>query len=122
MEVAYAGSVKVCVIGAGQVGANFSYALMIRGLAAEIVLIDKNPDLAAGQAEDMSHGLRYVSPTKVHAGDYADCDSADIVVITAGAAQKPGETRLDLTRRNIEVMNEIVPNLCRYANNAIVIG
>ncbi|MBN1465185.1 L-lactate dehydrogenase [candidate division KSB1 bacterium] len=112
---------KVCVIGAGQVGATFSYALMIRGLAAEIVLIDKNPDLASGQAEDMSHGLPYVSPTNVHAGEYSDCKDADIIVIAAGAAQKPGETRLDLTKRNVDVMNEIVPDICRYAQDAILI-
>lgn len=112
---------KVCVIGAGQVGATFAYALMIRGLASEIVLIDVNTALAAGQAEDMSHGLPFVSPTKVFAGDYSDCDGADIVVIAAGAAQKPGETRLDLTRRNVDVMHKVIPDVCRYAANAILI-
>lgn len=112
---------KICVIGAGQVGATFAYALMIRGLASEIVLMDVNHDLASGQAEDMSHGLPYVSPTRIYAGDYADCQGADIIVITAGAAQKPGETRLDLTKRNVEIMRTIVPSIVKYTTDAILI-
>lgn len=112
---------KICVVGAGQVGATFAYALMIRGLASEIVLIDVNKNLASGQAEDMSHGLPYVSPTKVYAGDYPDCDGADIVVITAGAAQKPGETRLDLTKRNVDIMSQIVPAITKHTTDAILI-
>ena len=112
---------KVCVVGAGQVGSTFAYALMIRGLASEIVLIDSNENLASGQAEDMSHGLPYVSPTKVYAGDFSDCENANIVVITAGAAQKPGESRLDLTRRNADIMSEIVPAVCEYAKEAVLI-
>jgi L-lactate dehydrogenase len=69
----------------------------------------------------MSHGLPYVSPTKIYAGDYADCTDADIVVITAGAAQKPGETRLDLTKRNVDILRQIVAELCRYTRDAILI-
>ena len=114
-------SLKVCVIGAGQVGATFAYALMIRGLASEIVLIDINKDLASGQAEDMSHGLPYVSPTNVHAGDYSDCQNADIVVITAGAAQKPGESRLDLTKRNVDIFSKIIPDISKHTKDAILI-
>ena len=112
---------KVCVIGVGQVGSTFAYATMIRGLASEIVLIDANKDLAAGQAEDMSHGLPYVSPTHVYAGDYSDCTNADIVVITAGAAQKPGESRLDLTKRNVDIFSKIIPDVCKYTKDAILI-
>ncbi|MBN1479785.1 L-lactate dehydrogenase [candidate division KSB1 bacterium] len=121
MDYSLRHGLKVCVIGAGQVGATFAYALMIRGLASEIVLIDVNKDLASGQAEDMSHGLPYVSPTKIFAGDYGDCEDADIVVISAGAAQKSGETRLDLTKRNVDIMAKVVPDICRYASNAILI-
>ncbi len=88
-------NLKVAVVGAGQVGATFAYALLIRGLASEIVLIDANRALAEGQAEDMSHGLPYVRPVHIFAGAYSDCRDADIIVITAGAAQKPGETRLE---------------------------
>jgi L-lactate dehydrogenase len=112
---------KVCVVGVGQVGSTFAYALMIRGLASEIVLIDANKNLAAGQAEDMSHGLPYVSPTNVYAGDYSDCKNADIVVITAGAAQQAGESRLDLTKRNVDIFSKIIPNVCKYTQDAILI-
>jgi L-lactate dehydrogenase len=112
---------KVCVIGAGQVGATFAFSLMLRGLTSEIVIIDINKDLASGQAEDMSHGLPYVSPTKVHAGEYADCENADIVVIAAGAAQKSGETRLDLTKRNVDIMSKVVPEICKYARETLLI-
>lgn len=114
-------SLKVCVIGAGQVGATFAYALLMRGLASEIVLIDQNRELAEGQAEDMSHGLPYVHPAHIHAGDYADCRNADVIVITAGAAQKPGETRLDLTKRNVDIYRQIIPAITKYTRDAILI-
>ncbi len=114
-------SLKVCVVGAGQVGSTFAYALMIRGLAAEIVLIDRDEKLAEGQAEDMSHGLPYVRPTNIHVGDYSDCENADIVVITAGAAQKPEESRLDLTQKNVDIYRKIIPEITRYNDSAILI-
>lgn len=114
-------SLKVCVVGAGQVGSTFAYALMMRGLAAEIVLIDRDEKLAEGQAEDMSHGLPYVRPTHIHAGEYSDCENADIVVITAGAAQKPGESRLDLTKKNVEIYEKIIPEITQYNDSAILI-
>lgn len=121
MKVFSKRGLKVCVVGVGQVGSTFAYALMIRGLASEIVLIDANKDLAAGQAEDMSHGLPFVSPTNVHAGDYSDCRHADIIVITAGAAQKQGESRLDLTKRNVDIFSTIIPEISKYAQEAILI-
>lgn len=114
-------SLKIVIIGAGAVGSTFAYALMIRGLASEIVLIDTNRNLAEGQAEDLSHGLPYVRPAHVYAGDYSDCKDADVVVITAGAAQKPGETRLELTRRNVDVFRSIVPSITQYTRDAILI-
>jgi len=114
-------SLKVCVIGAGQVGSTFAYALLMRGLASEIVLIDRNRELAEGQAEDMSHGLPYVRPSNIYAGDYADCANADVIVITAGAAQKSGETRLDLTKKNVAIYNQIIPSITQYTKDAILI-
>ncbi len=114
-------SLKVCIVGAGQVGSTFAYALLMRGLASEIVLIDQNRGLAEGQAEDMSHGLPYVRPAHVYAGDYEDCANADVVVITAGAAQKPGETRLDLTKKNVEIYSKIIPSITQYTEDAILI-
>ncbi len=112
---------KVCVIGAGQVGSTFAYALMIRGLASEIVLVDINRSLAEGQAEDISHGLAYTRPAKITAGDYVDCRDADIIVITAGAAQKPGETRLDLMKKNVDIFRDMIPKITEQNKNAILI-
>lgn len=114
-------SLKVCVVGAGAVGSTFAYALLMRGLASEIVLIDRNKNLAEGQAEDMSHGLPYVRPAHIYAGDYSDCKNADVVVITAGAAQKPGESRLELTKRNVDVYKEIIPAIIKYTEDAILL-
>lgn len=114
-------SLKVCIVGAGAVGSTFAYALLMRGMASEIVLIDRNNNLAEGQSEDMSHGLPYVRPAQIYAGSYSDCRNADVVVITAGAAQKPGETRLELTRRNVDVYKDIIPSITKYTENAILI-
>ncbi len=112
---------KVCVIGAGQVGSTFAYALMIRGLASEIVLVDINRSLAEGQAEDISHGLAYTPPARIYAGDYADCRDADIIVVTAGAAQKPGETRLDLMKKNVKLFRDMIPKITEQNKNVILI-
>lgn len=114
-------SLKVCIIGAGQVGSTFAYALLIRGLALEIVLIDINRALAEGQAEDMSHGLPYVRPARIYAGDYSDCSNADIIIITAGAAQKQGESRLDLTQKNVNIFRQMIPKITKYNQNGIFI-
>ncbi|MBN2413331.1 L-lactate dehydrogenase [candidate division KSB1 bacterium] len=114
-------SLKVCVVGAGQVGSTFAYALLIRGLASEIVLIDRNRELAEGQAEDMSHGLPYVRPAAIYAGDYSDCANADVTIITAGAAQKPGESRLDLTKKNVDIFSKIIPAITKHTKETILI-
>ncbi|MDZ7724884.1 MAG: L-lactate dehydrogenase [candidate division KSB1 bacterium] len=121
MNIIEKSSSKICIVGAGQVGSTFAYALMIRGLASEIVLIDKNENLAQGQAEDISHGLPYVQPAQIRAGDYNECENADIVVITAGAAQKPGESRLDLTKKNVDIFSSIVPHITKYTKDAILV-
>src|SRR3972149_4347735 len=91
---------RVAIVGVGNVGATFAYSLMLSGLAAEIVLIDQNQARAEGEAMDLNHAVPFASPARVWAGDYADCAGAAVTVITAGAAQKPGETRLDLVKRN----------------------
>lgn len=114
-------TLKICIIGAGQVGSTFAYALLIRGLASEIVVIDINRDLAEGQAQDLSHGLPYVRPARIYAGSYVDCADADIVVITAGSAQKPSESRLDLTQRNVEIFRRMIPEIAEYNRNGIFI-
>src|ERR1041384_2477207 len=91
---------RVAVVGVGNVGATFSYALLLSGLAAEIVLIDANQARAEGEAMDLNHAVPFAHPTRIWAGSYADCAGAAVTVVAAGANQKPGETRLDLLKRN----------------------
>jgi L-lactate dehydrogenase len=100
---------RVAVVGAGNVGSTFAYALLLSGLAAEIVLIDANRKRAEGEAMDLSHAVPFAHPTRVWAGDYADCAGATVTVIAAGANQRPGETRLDLVQKNAAIFREIVP-------------
>ncbi len=110
---------KAVVVGAGQVGAATAYTLMLSGLVSELVLIDLNRDKAKGEALDIAHGMPLCPPAEVYAGDYPDCAGADIVIITAGANQKPGQTRLDLIGRNRAVFASIVPEAVKYAPDAV---
>jgi L-lactate dehydrogenase len=116
-----AGRRKVVVVGAGQVGATICFALMISGLASTIVLVDLNKDLSEGHAMDLNHGLSFVQPTSIFAGDYSDCKGADIVIVTAGAAQKKGETRLDLVRKNTGIFKDIIPKVAEQDPGIILI-
>lgn len=106
------GGTRVVVIGTGFVGASYAFALMNQGIADEIVLIDANESKAIGDAMDFSHG-KVFAPKSVDIwhGDYDDCRDADLVVICAGANQKPGETRLELVDRNIAIFRSIVESV-----------
>jgi L-lactate dehydrogenase len=110
---------KVALIGTGFVGSSYAFALLNQGIAHELVLIDMNKDKADGDARDLNHGLAFASPMKIHAGDYSDCQDADLVVITAGANQKPGETRLDLVEKNIKIFKGIVEQVMESGFNGI---
>jgi L-lactate dehydrogenase len=100
---------RVVLVGTGFVGSSYAFAMLNQGIAEELVLVDLNKDKAEGDAMDLCHGLPFVtSPTKIWFGDYSDCKSADIVVITAGANQKPGETRLDLVEKNTNIYKDII--------------
>ena len=112
---------KIAIIGAGKVGSTFAFSLMMSGLAREIVLIDKNESLAIGECMDLNHGLSFVHPTKIYAAGYEGCIDADIVVITAGANQKPDQTRTDLVQKNVMIFKEIIPVVAKYATNAILL-
>lgn len=114
-------NVKISIIGAGFVGATTTYALMLGGLCEELVLVDVNKDKAIGEAMDISHGAAFVKPVKVMSGDYEDTKGSDIVVITAGAAQKPGETRLDLVNKNIGIYRQIIPEIVKYSPDSILL-
>lgn len=102
---------KVGLVGTGMVGSSFAYALMQRGLANELVLIDADHARAEGEAMDLNHGLPFVRPMRIAAGDYPQLAGCEVVVIAAGANQRPGETRLDLLQRNAAVFRAIVPQV-----------
>ena len=112
---------RVAIVGVGNVGATFAYALLLSGLASEIVLIDQNRARAEGEAMDLNHAVPFASPTRVWAGDYTDCAGAAVTVITAGAAQKPGETRLDLVKKNAGIFRQIVPQIARHNPDGIIL-
>jgi L-lactate dehydrogenase len=101
--------VKIGIVGAGQVGATAAYAMMMRSVGSEIVLVDRNADLAVAQARDILDATPLADPVRVRAGESADLDDARVVVLAAGANQRPGESRLDLLSRNAEIIGEIVP-------------
>jgi L-lactate dehydrogenase len=112
---------RVAVVGMGNVGATFAYALLLSGLAAEIVLIDVNHAKAEGEAGDFGHTEPFSHPTRIWAGDYRDCAGAAVTVITAGAAQHPGETRLDLLRKNASIFAQIIPQVARNNPDGIIL-
>lgn len=113
--------VKIAVIGAGHVGATCAYALVQSGIAAEIVLVDADHGRAEGEAMDIAHAVPFGRPVRVRAGTFADCAGAAIVVLTAGARQRSGDTRLDLLRANDAVMREVVPSIVTHAPDAILL-
>ena len=109
-----AGPVRVAVVGVGNVGATFAYALLLSGFASEIVLIDANRAKAEGEAMDLNHTVPFTHPTRIWAGDYPDCAGASVTVLAAGASQKPGETRLDLIKKNAAIWRAIIPEVVKY--------
>ena len=102
---------KVAIVGCGFVGATSAFALMESGLFSEMVLIDVDQDRAEGEALDISHGIAFARPMDIHAGTYADAADADVIIVTAGAAQKPGETRLDLVNKNVAIFSGIMAQI-----------
>lgn len=112
---------RVVIIGAGLVGATFAYSLMINGVVSEIIMIDVNQERVEGEVMDLNHGMAFVRPSMVRAGTYADCKDADIIVICAGANQKPGETRIDLLTKNTEIFRGIINEIKASGTNAILL-
>lgn len=112
---------RVAIVGAGNVGATFAYALLLSGLAAEIVLIDANRAKAEGEAMDLNHTVPFTHPTRVWAGDYSDCAGATVTVLAAGGNQKPGETRLDLIKKNASIWRKIVPEVTKHNPEGILL-
>ena len=111
---------KAAVIGCGFVGASIAFSLMQRGLFSELVLIDANREKAEGEAMDLSHGLPYTASMRIYAGDYDDVADCAMVIVTAGANQKPGETRLDLIGKNVAILKSIIPQLTSRKFNGVL--
>lgn len=99
---------KVVLVGDGAVGSAFAYSMVNQGLAEELAIVDVVKERTEGDALDLEDAQVFTAPKKVYSGDYSDCKDADVVVITAGAAQKPGETRLDLVNKNLKIIKAVV--------------
>lgn len=104
---------KAAIIGCGFVGSASAFCLMQSGLFSELVLLDANKDKAEGEALDVAHGIPFARPMKIYAGDYDDIADAAIIIVTAGANQKPGETRLDLVQKNVGIFRSIIPEIAK---------
>ena len=112
---------KVAIIGCGFVGSASAFALMQSGLFSEMVLLDVDQKKAEGEAMDISHGEAYARPMKIYAGTYDDIADAAIIIITAGANQKPGETRLDLVQKNVGIFKTIIPQIAKRNYQGILL-
>jgi L-lactate dehydrogenase len=112
---------KVGIVGVGNVGATAAFAMVLRGAASEVILVDKNPALARAQAEDILHATPFAYAARVRSGNYADLADAGVVVLAAGVAQRPGETRMQLLSRNAAVFAEIIPNVLSASPHAILL-
>lgn len=112
---------KCAIIGCGNVGATTAFSLMKSGLFSEMVLIDLDRERARGEAEDLNHGLPFLSPMEIYAGDYGDVANAGIVIITAGVAQKPGQTRLQLVQDNAAVFRAVIGKICAVNTDCILL-
>lgn len=112
---------KITIIGAGKVGSTIAYTLSVMNLAKDIVMIDINHELALGEALDIRQGTPFSSNCSVYAGDYPDAANSNIVVITSGVARKPGQSRLELAQTNVNIMKSIMPQITKYAPDAMYI-
>jgi L-lactate dehydrogenase len=112
---------KIGIVGSGVVGSTAAYAMVMRGVGREIVLVDKNTQRAQAEADDILHAVPFAHSLQVRAGDYPELTGCQVVVITAGTAQKPGETRMDLLARNAAIVADIVPNVLKHAPEAVLL-
>ncbi|MBU1202510.1 L-lactate dehydrogenase [Patescibacteria group bacterium] len=112
---------KVTIIGAGMVGSTTAYSLVVQDIAEEIALVDVNKKLAKAQVMDLQHAAPFTRNTNIKVGTYSDCKDSGVVVITCGAAQKPGETRLDLISKNTKIIRDIVPQVFKANPKAVIL-
>jgi L-lactate dehydrogenase len=114
-------TMKIGIVGCGMVGSASAFALVMSGVGREIVLVDLNKTRAEAEANDIHHAVPFAHPLSIRAGDYADLAGARVVVIAAGVAQKPGETRLQLLQRNAGVLSQVVPSILNYAHDSVLL-
>lgn len=112
---------KIGIVGCGFVGSTACYAMVLQGIGSEFVLVDINRKVADAHAQDILHATPFSHPARVHAGSYEDLVGAEIVVVAAGVSQKPNETRLQLLERNAQVFEDVIPQIRRYAQDAILL-
>src|SRR5262245_16143121 len=112
---------KVGIVGSGLVGSTAGYALVMKGVGREVILVDKNADRARAEADDLRHAVPFAHPLEVRAGDYADLAGCRVVLLCAGVGQKPGETRLQLLHRNAGVFREAVPAILANAPDTVIL-
>jgi len=112
---------KVVVIGAGAVGTAYIYALLPTGVAGQIALVDKDTNRVEGEVMDLSHGLPFIPPTNIEKGTYADCADAELIVVTAGAKQTPGQSRTELIRQNANIIRSICKSIAEQDSSAVLV-
>lgn len=112
---------KVGIVGAGYVGATAAYAMVMRGVGREVVLVDKNADRAVAEADDLRHAVPFANPLEITSGDYDELAGCRVVVLCAGVGQRPGESRLQLLKRNADVFHEVVPQALKRAPEAVLV-
>lgn len=112
---------KVGIVGAGFVGSTAAYALVMRGIGREVVLVDRNQDRAAAEADDIRHAIPFAKPLQISSGTYESLVGCRVVVLCAGVGQKPGETRLELLKRNAQVFADVVPQVLKNAPDAVLV-
>ncbi|MFZ7102959.1 MAG: L-lactate dehydrogenase [Peptococcaceae bacterium] len=112
---------KVAIVGSGFVGSSTAFALMMSGLVSEIALIDISLSKAEGEAMDLAHAASFIKPVDIYHGDFSACENASLIIYTAGANQKPGETRIDLVHKNTQVLKDTIPLIVKYAPKSIIL-
>ncbi len=112
---------KVTIIGAGSVGSTIAYTMVVNSIASEIVLIDINENKAIGEAMDIRQGVPFCSPCSVYSGSYEDAKDSNVVILTSGVARKAGQSRLELAQINVDITKTIIPEITKYAPDAIYI-
>ena len=115
------GKKKVAIVGTGFVGASIAYALVVRDIARELVLINRHPEKAIGEAKDIRHGIPGLGTANVYAGDFSDCVDCDLIILTVGRNRRPGESRLDLAEENVAMMQPIVEKIRQYYTRGAIL-